>query len=123
MIRQKCIDFAKRPQGVSASELAVPRSTASVNLRKLAAAGILFKAGTHMEMRYFDTQERANSFRAITTIARAPVARSRVPMGHKKKPTRAGWGPGDPVVITSETKVTIAPTPPRSLWTNTHARF
>lgn len=121
-VRDIALVLAARPQGVGAKDIAGPRTTSSINLRKLLAEGLLHRAGGHLEVRYFTDPERAKTWHKLVTVARAPAARSRVPMG-RKTTTRAGWGRDDPCVITSETRVTIAPTPPAPTRTNTHSVY
>jgi hypothetical protein len=121
--RDLCLAGAKRPEGVRAQDIGIPRTTASVNFRKLVAMGLIYAGGTPMEMRYFDNKEAADAFTTRMRVDRAPPKRSHVPMGHKARPTKAGWGPDDPARITSKTKVTICPTPVPALYTNTYSRY
>lgn len=124
--RDLCLEGAKHPNGIRAGDIPVPRTTASVNFRKLVAEGLIFSGGTHMEMRYFDNPERAKAFTNRMRVDRAPAKRSRVGMIQrmpKKRVYKEGWGPDDPMVITRKTKVTKAPTPPRSFRTNTYPVF
>lgn len=105
--RDICLGAAKGPDGVKASDLDMPPSTASKSLRKLLSEGLIYRAGHHKDTRYFDTAARASEY-DCRTVRAAP-----------KRTGRPGWGRDDPCVITAETKVTIAPAPPRCYRTNT----
>lgn len=120
--RAICLAAAKATGGVCAVELAMPRATAWQNFSKLLRDGLVFKAGTHLEQRYFGTQEEANAFRDRATIATAPAKRSHAPMSAPKKKTSRtpGWGASDPMRITPATIFTFAPTPPPATRTNTY---
>ncbi len=121
--REICLESARRPGGVRAADLPMPRTTAASNFRKLMDAGLVFRAGVHYEIRYFTSKERAQAFGVSVITAMADLKCRRVRMTQKNRGTRAGWGPDDPARITSKTKVTIVPTPPQALYSNTHSRF
>lgn len=124
--RDLCLAGGKRPEGIRALDLGIPRTTASVNFRKLLAEGLVFKGGTHMEVRYFDNPEAARAFTGRMRVGRAPAKRSHVGMIQRmpqKRTYKPGWAPDDPVVITSKTKYTYAPKPVPALYSNTHTRY
>jgi hypothetical protein len=121
--RDLCWDGAKRPEGIRVKDIPLPRTTVTKAFSRLVKMGIVFKAGSHLEMRYFTDPDRAKAFGVLSITEKASIDRRRVRMGHKPVGTRAGWGPDDPVRITGKTKVTICPTPARALYSNTYPRY
>ncbi len=121
--RELCLEAAKRPEGVRAADLPMPRTTAASNFRKLMDAGLVYRAGVHYEIRYFDNKERAQAFGVSVITAMADLKCRRVRMTQKNRGTRAGWGPDDPAHETSKTKKTVIKTPPQALYSNTYPRY
>jgi len=85
-------------------------------LNAMCEAGELHKAKvSHKCVRYFGNKGLADKFMQSQRQSTAKA--------HASPRARASW-PADAVpIITSDTRVTIAPTPPRALYSNTHARY
>ena len=107
-VRKQIREGVKRPNGLAVSDIFGYQGTVGSAFSQLAKDGVIFVAKTGKTVRYFDTPERAAAYLAS------------IPKPKKiEKGARAGWGPNDPAHITSETRVTIAPTPPPPTRTNT----
>jgi hypothetical protein len=108
--------LAARPGGMCSQD--VPgRTVRAVTSRAgdMVNRGSLFRRVLgYRNTRYYATQEAADA--AISGVKL--TSPKKVPLK-----LRPGWGPNDPARITSETKVTIAPQPVRSLRTNTYPVF
>lgn len=120
MIRQVVLTLAARPDGMRAVEAMplLPNTTAAAIeacMVKLKARGMLHSVPlTYRTVRYFSSLAGASAYeRRHAPKFAAPVTISQT---HGRGPAHL---PGEPVV-TSRTRITIAPTPPRALWTNTH---
>ena len=128
--------------GISADE-------AAGYLERMLASKQTFGNGKGLEKRYYSDQESAD--RGISLWMdwcekrRAEIAqrrRDRVNSCYARKaktkpqtdrpervrkivPSRAQapWGPDEPAIIPKNVKITIAPTPPQALRTNTHSRI
>jgi hypothetical protein len=111
--------LAQTPTGFSASEVTgySPEQVRRA-AEALVAADRLFRAKVSpRRVRYFANEKLAQGFMASRPVA-APqrmVAGSRV---------KAGWSVDEPGLITSRTKITKAPAPPRGVFrTNTYLHF
>jgi hypothetical protein len=127
---QQLLTAAKSEHGATYAHCtATSLATAYGLARRLMLDGLLFRAQTgHKEARFFDTPERAAAAAKQRPRPLHPTANQRPPQPRGKKNITYSIArhcgpahlPGEPV-ITSRTKVTIAPPPPaRLLRTNTH---
>jgi hypothetical protein len=110
------LKLVARPGGMGTGDIP-GKSKAAVGTRAwdLFRTGLIYRRVLgYRNTRYYATQEAAD---AATPLVKAANP-TKVPLK-----LRPGWGPNDPAVITSNTKVTIAPAPVRSLRTNTHQVF
>jgi hypothetical protein len=117
MIRDQIIETilaqVREPDGMNAAALNFSRATKYIYTKQLQDEGRIFKARKGNIVRYFDARERGESWAA--SLPRKPSIYSAT----KRKAVKEGWGRDDPCHITSETRVTIAPTPPAPTRTNT----
>lgn len=118
--------LAAREQGVTIAEVRAldeslsPKQVHSV-LAYLRQRGHLFAATiTHKRKTLHTTPEAARAREAATVRIRE---RSRHNSAGRIAANNAPWPADAPMVITPQTRHTIAPTPPRALKTNTHSQF
>lgn len=117
-------ELARRPQGFTVTEAGGERNSvqaACERMTKTPTRNRIYKAKAGpRDIRYFDTAERASAYVASRLKA--------LPAADRSQPThtRAWWlGTSDASaepVITSRTRITVAPTPPAPTHTNTHSR-
>jgi hypothetical protein len=118
-LQTQLLTLAETPNGFSASEVTgcspeLVRRTANglVKAERMVRA----KLGAR-SVRYFKSEALADAYRAGQPTA----ARTSVVLGPRSK---AGWSADEPGIITSRTKITIAPPLPRRvLRTNTYMQF
>lgn len=101
-VSDQILALASRPEGVSTGQAAgIPRKAAQARCYELLAAGKLFRAGTSRGYRYFTDPEAAKAYDSKpSTLPTLPLPK-----------LNAGFAKDAKVVITSDTKVTICPTP------------
>jgi hypothetical protein len=115
-LTQRVQDALKRPNGVGRSDDfgARQNSVGSAIARlKLQGKAHIAKVG-HKTVRWFDTPERAAAY-----VFNTP----KPPKWGVTISGRPKFDPDAPMVITPKTKYTVAPPPPRALYSNTHARW
>ena len=109
------------PTGFSASEVT---GYGPEQVRRAAeamvAAGRLHRAQvSSRRVRYFSTPERVQAF-----LARKPAASTTARLAIVSQRAKAAWSPDEPGLITPETKITRAPSPPSGVYrTNTYLQF
>lgn len=128
-LRQHVRDLAARPGGVSYAEVTgFATSQVSSALWRLKTDGEVFAAKiSHRNVSYFADPIAAKRYEAEH---REKGDRNGTPMsytgqhiGHAGKHQRAWWPADAPAVITSSTKITIAPPPPTPTKSNTYTEW
>lgn len=127
-LRMHCLRLAGREHGLATSEVTGYSATqVRAAVWHLKNDGVLFAARlSHKVVRYFDSQKKAHAYERHhgTGSGAASQADGRKLSMAPKASQRAWWPADAPAVITSKTKITIAPPPPD--WTtrsNTHSRW
>lgn len=116
--------LASRADGVCAAEVTGFRATQiRAAIWHLKQAGVLHAATlSHRVVRYFDDAARAAKYERLHR--RAPATPTTT-LGKRNNPAhkalRAWWPADAPMVITAETKITVAKMPELPLRTNTHS--
>jgi hypothetical protein len=108
--------LAARPQGMTRLEVPGLSAKAGGNrLARMCKAGELYRhVLTYRDIRYFATAEAAERY-----VAPPKVKPNAPPVTIKAGPK---FDPDAPMIFTSKTKYTFAPTPVRCLKTNTHSQ-
>jgi hypothetical protein len=118
-IRDLCREALKNPAGMVVGSINASPNSVSGALHVLSRRGECFIAVvSYKSRRYFGTAKARDAFMASRVTPRGPIA---LRVMHTR--TRAQWPADAEPVITSATKVTIAPSPRLALWTNTHNRW
>lgn len=113
------LKIADGAAGFSASEITgYSPETVRRAAEALVAAGRMHRTKVSARrVRYFATEALARQFVSRQTVAPAP----RSAVGSRMK---AAFKPDDPPIITSQTRITVAPPPPRGVFrTNTYLQF
>ena len=116
--RQQILPLAARPQGMRAHDVqGMDYKGITQEIARLCKRGVLVRVRvSHRNARFFMTKEQAQRWmRANGITCEAPPKRKPRPPSDPtiviKRHSGAHWQPGQEAVITSKTKVTIAPRP------------